>query len=124
MVCTGNICRSPYAEYALAAKASGVKVSSAGLSALVDKGADATGLEVAAERGVDMTPHVAQQLNTAKVAGSDLVLVMDDEHCVACSSATPRHVAKPLNWENGWATRTLSTRTLNLRPFLPWFTTK
>ena len=80
MVCTGNICRSPYAEYALAAKASGVKVSSAGLSALVDKGADATGLEVAAERGVDMTPHVAQQLNTAKVAGSDLVLVMDDDH--------------------------------------------
>ena len=80
MVCTGNICRSPYAEYALAAKAPGVSVSSAGLSALVDEGADTTGVEVARERGVDMTPHVARQLNTAKVAGSDLVLVMDDEH--------------------------------------------
>ena len=80
MVCTGNICRSPYAEYALAAKAPGVKVSSAGSSALVDEGADTTALEVARERGVDMTPHVARQLSTARVAGSDLVLVMDDEH--------------------------------------------
>ena len=80
MVCTGNICRSPYAEYALAAKAPGVNVSSAGLSALVDEGADATGLGVARERGVNMTSHVARQLNTAKVAGSDLVLVMDDDH--------------------------------------------
>ena len=80
MVCTGNICRSPYAEYALAAKAPGVNVSSAGLSALVDERADTTGLGVARERGVDMTRHVARQLNTAKVAGSDLVLVMDDDH--------------------------------------------
>ena len=80
MVCTGNICRSPYAEYALAAKAPEVKVSSAGLSALVDEGADTTGLQIARERGVDMMPHVARQLNTAKVAGSDLVLVMDDDH--------------------------------------------
>ena len=80
MVCTGNICRSPYAEHALIAKSPSVKVSSAGLSALVDKGADTTGLQVALERGIDMTSHVARQLSTAKVASSDLVLVMDDDH--------------------------------------------
>ena len=80
MVCTGNICRSPYAEYMLAAKAPGVSVSSAGLSALVDEGADATGVEVARERGVDMGPHVARQLRTPLVAGADLILVMDDDH--------------------------------------------
>ena len=58
MVCTGNICRSPYAEYALAAKASHIHVSSAGLSVPADEGA--THPKVAHERGVDMTPHVAQ----------------------------------------------------------------
>ena len=79
MVCTGNICRSPYAEYALAARGLDINVSSAGLAALVDEGADTTGLEVARNRGVDMTPHIARQLNTTKVAGSDLVLVMDDD---------------------------------------------
>ena len=80
MVCTGNICRSPYAEYALAARASSITVSSAGLSALVDKGADTTGLGVASERNVDMTPHVARQISTAIMAGADLILVMDDDH--------------------------------------------
>lgn len=68
MVCTGNICRSPYAEYVLAARAPGVGVGSAGLSALVDEGADATGVEVARERGVDMGPHIARQLRTPLVA--------------------------------------------------------
>tara|TARA_X000000950_G_scaffold281097_1_gene377007 strand:- start:287 stop:700 length:414 start_codon:yes stop_codon:yes gene_type:complete len=80
MVCTGNICRSPYAEFALAKKIPGIIVSSAGLSALVNKGADATGLAVARERGIDMKEHVAKQLNTSTVTGSDLILVMDDDH--------------------------------------------
>ena len=80
MVCTGNICRSPYAEYALAAKISEINVSSAGLAALVGEGVDSTGLEVARERSVNMTPHVARQLNAPIVAGADLVLVMDDDH--------------------------------------------
>ena len=80
MVCTGNICRSPYAEYALAARVPSVNVSSAGLSALVDEGANTTGLGAAAERGVDMTPHVARQISTAIMAGADLILVMDDDH--------------------------------------------
>ncbi len=80
MVCTGNICRSPYAQFALAAKAPDVRVSSAGLSALVKERADSTGTEVARQRGLDMTSHLGRQLNTAIVAGSDLVLVMDDNH--------------------------------------------
>jgi len=55
-------------------------VSSAGLSALVDKSADPTGLEVASGRNVDMTPHAARQISTAIMAGADLILVMDDDH--------------------------------------------
>ena len=80
MVCTGNICRSPYAEYALTSKAPTIGVSSAGLSALVDEGAEATGCEVALERGVEMGPHLARQISTPIVSSADLILVMDDDH--------------------------------------------
>ena len=80
MVCTGNICRSPYAEYALRAKAPSLSVSSAGLAALVDQPADETGFSVSKQRGVDMTGHVARQLRSEIVAGADLLLVMDDGH--------------------------------------------
>lgn len=80
MVCTGNICRSPYAEYALKGKAPSLSVSSAGLTAMVDQSADETGLAVAQQRSVDMTGHVARQLRSEMVAGADLLLVMDDDH--------------------------------------------
>lgn len=80
MVCTGNICRSPYAEFALRNKLPNLAVSSAGLSAMVDEGADVTGIVVAKARGVDLRPHVARQLRSATVAGADLLLVMDDGH--------------------------------------------
>ena len=80
MVCTGNICRSPYAEYALRAKAPYLAVSSAGLAAMVDQPADGTGFSVSKQRDVDMTGHVARQLRSEIVAGADLLLVMDDGH--------------------------------------------
>ena len=80
MVCTGNICRSPYAEYALRAKAPSLLVSSAGLAAMVDQPADETGFTVSKQRSVDMTGHIARQLRSEIVAGADLLLVMDDGH--------------------------------------------
>lgn len=80
MVCTGNICRSPYAEYALRAKAPSLTVSSSGLAAMVDQPADETGFSVSKQRDVDMTGHVARQLRSEMVAGADLLLVMDDGH--------------------------------------------
>ena len=80
MVCTGNICRSPYAEYALKAKAPSLTVGSAGLAAMVDQPADETGFSVSKQRNVDMTGHIARQLRSETVAGADLLLVMDDGH--------------------------------------------
>ena len=80
MVCTGNICRSPYAEHALRAKAPSLTVSSAGLAAMVDQPADETGTSVSKQRSVDMTGHIARQLRSENVAGADLLLVMDDGH--------------------------------------------
>ena len=80
VLCTGNICRSPYAEAVLKHRALGISVDSAGLSAMVDYGADATGQAVARGRGIDMSEHKAKQVTRSLIGQSDLILVMDDEH--------------------------------------------
>jgi protein-tyrosine phosphatase len=66
VVCAGNICRSPTAEYILKDKLDDklIEVASAGLTALVDKPAEATALEIARQNGVDLTPHLGQQLSS------------------------------------------------------------
>ena len=80
VICTGNICRSPYAEAVLKEHTSGVSIGSAGLSAMVDYEADATGQKVARDRGIDMSRHKAKQVTRSMIGQSDLILVMDDEH--------------------------------------------
>ena len=80
VLCTGNICRSPYAEAVLKHRAPGIFVDSAGLSAMVDYEADATGQAVAKGRGIDMSEHKAKQVTRSLIGQSDLILVMDDEH--------------------------------------------
>lgn len=80
VLCTGNICRSPYAEAVLRAKAPSIHVDSAGLAAMVDHNADATGQAVASERGIDMSKHKAKQLKRAMIGQADLILVMDEDH--------------------------------------------
>lgn len=80
VLCTGNICRSPYAEAVLKQHATGISVDSAGLSAMVECGADATGQAVARDRGIDMSGHQAKQVTRSLIGQSDLILVMDDEH--------------------------------------------
>lgn len=79
MVCTGNICRSPYAEAVLQLSRQDLTVTSAGLAAMVDLGmADETALAVALERDTDLSNHVPRQVNSRIVASADLILVMDD----------------------------------------------
>ena len=81
-VCTGNICRSPMAE-AMARgllAASGKRVASAGIGALVGRPADALAQEVMRTHGHDMSAHRGQQLNAALLSAADLVLVLDEGH--------------------------------------------
>ena len=80
MVCTGNICRSPYAEMVLTKLAPSLTVTSAGLAAMVNQGADKAAIRVGNERGLMLETHTPRQITTAIVAESDLILVMDDGH--------------------------------------------
>ena len=58
VVCAGNICRSPTGEYLLKAKLEGknITVSSAGLTALEGKSADATAKKIAQAHGINIGP--------------------------------------------------------------------
>lgn len=80
VVCTGNICRSPLAEALLRSQLPDLHVSSAGIGALVGHSADPNAVAVAEEQGLDLSAHKARQLDSALVAESELVLVMDNSH--------------------------------------------
>ncbi|KID57940.1 phosphotyrosine protein phosphatase [Pseudoalteromonas luteoviolacea] len=82
VVCAGNICRSPTAEYVLKSKLEGksISVSSAGLTALVDKGADSMASELAQGNGIDMSSHKGRQISSSLVSSNALILVMEQRH--------------------------------------------
>lgn len=77
VICIGNICRSPTAEALLARELPDKKVWSAGLGALIGNPADALAVEVAADNGLDLSAHRAQQLVSWMCQSADLILVMD-----------------------------------------------
>lgn len=87
VVCAGNICRSPTGEYLLKDKLkeklggeSHIKISSAGLTALVGNSAEATATSIALSNNIDMSGHKGRQLSSALIAENDLILVMEERH--------------------------------------------
>ncbi|MCG9698370.1 low molecular weight protein-tyrosine-phosphatase [Shewanella sp. Isolate11] len=107
VVCVGNICRSPTAEYKLKALLPDKHIASAGINALVEKGADSTATEVAAQHGLNLQPHSARQLTADLCHQADLILVMEQGHIKAVTSLAPEARGKTmllgrwLNSENG-----------------------
>jgi protein-tyrosine phosphatase len=80
VVCVGNICRSPLGERLLARDLPGLRVTSAGLGAVVGAPADADASRGAAEIGVSLDGHVARQITAEIGKQHDLILVMEPGH--------------------------------------------
>ena len=84
VVCIGNICRSPMAEYMLQFKAQqrGIEaeIISAGIAACQGKPAHRYTNKVLNDYGMDASDHVAMQVNKDLVNWADLVLVMEHDH--------------------------------------------
>jgi protein-tyrosine phosphatase len=82
VLCLGNICRSPIAEYLLKDFAKknnlNLNVDSAGITALAGYPAHELSVHIMQEQGIDMTEHRAKQVTAAHVKAADLILVMDD----------------------------------------------
>lgn len=86
IVCTGNLCRSPMAEGLLRHRfqEEGLgdyhRVFSAGVWAVDGHQASGHAIAVMAERGVDITGHIAHTINANDVGEADLILVMTQDH--------------------------------------------
>jgi protein-tyrosine-phosphatase len=86
-VCTGNICRSPFAEAAARRAYPHIIASSAGTYAVVGGQATHHMQEVAGERGLDLSNHRARQLE--EVPQPDFVYGMEQHHLIEARKAFP-----------------------------------
>ena len=76
VVCVGNICRSPMAEYLIKRQHPDLQIDSAGLSAMVGHTADDKAIACMDTLDIDMRSHIAKQINAELIKKADLVLVM------------------------------------------------
>jgi protein-tyrosine phosphatase len=99
-VCSGNICRSPIAEYVLRAAVEeaglshAIVVDSAGVGAWhVGDGADRRSVQVLAKHGYDGSAHRVQQITgswfESGTHAPDLLLAMDSSHYAALRRMAP-----------------------------------
>lgn len=93
-VCTGNICRSPFAEIILQDELAdrGVQASSAGVRALVDNPMTPEAAQLARQYGVPeplVEGHHARWLNESHLDSPDLVIAMTREHRRAVVELAP-----------------------------------
>lgn len=76
VVCVGNICRSPMAEYLLKQQYPQLHIESAGISGLTGHAADQKAQLCMQRLGINLQPHIAKKLNSDLIKKADLILVM------------------------------------------------
>lgn len=104
-VCTGNLCRSPMAagllRHRLAEEGldTRYRVNSAGVWAVNDQPATDKAIAVMAERGIDITEHIAHTINANDMTEAELILVMTRDHEQVLRNTWPQY---------GWKVHLLS----------------
>ena len=95
VLCTGNVCRSPTAEYLLRKSLEGVDciVQRAGMGAVVDSPAEPMAQKVALSHGLDISAHRSRQVTMDMLKWADLVLVME--------KAQKIHLLERYSWLDG-----------------------
>ena len=78
VVCVGNICRSPMAEALLKQRFPNKNIDSVGVGALVGHSADPAALEIMTKQGIDITSHVAKQIDENLARTADIIFTMSD----------------------------------------------
>ena len=78
VVCVGNICRSPMAEALLRQRFPNKDIDSAGVGALVGHPADPAALEIMAKQDIDITSHIAKQIDESLAKKADIIFTMSD----------------------------------------------
>lgn len=96
VVCLGNVCRSPVAEFLFRRALGGrdIRVSSAGLGALVGRPMDRNAIALLQEDGIDATEHRARQLEPSMLREADLVLAMERRQLGSVARLAPEASGK------------------------------
>jgi len=85
-ICSGNICRSPFAEELAKKKLpefanlKSLQIISRGLSATPGLPADESAQRISKQFGVDLSNHRTAQFSPDEIGGGDLLLIMDQFH--------------------------------------------
>lgn len=92
IVCTGNVCRSPYIERMLVARLQelGIEVESAGTRALVGRPMEPGSQHLLELAGVGADDFVARQLTPEMAREADLVLTATRDHRREVAQLEPR----------------------------------
>lgn len=77
-VCSGNICRSPYAEYRCMQR--GFPAASFGTTAIDGALANDGAIQFASDRGADLLPHRSTALCSFRPLNGDLLLALEPRH--------------------------------------------
>ncbi|MBX3000925.1 MAG: hypothetical protein KF893_20550 [Caldilineaceae bacterium] len=102
IVCTGNICRSPMVMALIRQKlqeaglSEQIEVRSAGTLGLEGATASRHGVELLAQRGIDLSHHRSRLLTLQEVEKADLILVMEESHRQLISNRSPEYLSKIL----------------------------
>lgn len=89
VVCTGNVCRSPYVEARLRNQLSGLVVSSAGTDALVGEPPTRQTAALLAQHGIGVEGAVARQIDRSTARGARLVVTAARRHRVEVERVAP-----------------------------------
>lgn len=96
VVCTGNVCRSPYIERRLRRDlmGTGIQVSSAGTHALVGRDMEPGTRDCLRHSGGDVDSFRARELTDDLVRDADLVITASREHRAAAARLHPAAMAR------------------------------
>lgn len=79
-VCSGNICRSPFAE--VLARQHGMRAASCGTSTTSGQPADVGAIEEASRRGVDLSAHRTTRWQDFKSERDDILVTLQLKHAL------------------------------------------
>ena len=98
MICAGNMCRSPFAEYYMRVRLQELggesECFSRGLLAMPGRKVPATAQKVGMDFGVDMSKHISQTLLAPDVDRAALIMVMEQGQRQHLSKIRPASIGK------------------------------
>lgn len=96
-VCAGNICRSPMAEYLLkdyARQGMGLRISSAGITAVDNMPASESAVQAMREINMDISRHRSRMLMPRMVEENDIIITMTESQKSILTSMFPSAARK------------------------------